>query len=253
MKSPPACANINKEEYKEDKERGSRERSRRSRSKSKNKIPERRPSPPDLPSGTPEPPVREDWFQPDPTPSHPSRPDNRRAPRPLVPPLHETLQEEKKTKKAPPGKAPPAQFAKKTSESQGGAASSAPRSGLAPHPEGHQHREPYLSDHQRRRRQEPRYIELNWAPHRAFRVGLDWHGLLDRNLNLAGVFDVRTSQLIGALNTRALPVEFAIVSFAGHERARDLEPELATFVEIAGDPFCGLHHNEGTCWAWSKI
>ena len=233
VKSPPPCAGVDKEEYKEAKGREQRERSTRSRSKSKNKITGRRPSPPELPA-------QEVWFNPDPTPSHPSRPE-REAPRPLVPPLHESIAEKPKTKKAPPGKAPPARVVQERAQAKG-AASSAPSSGLAPHPEGDQDREPYLSEHQRRRKFEPRYTRLNWAPHRAFRIGLDWHGLLDRNLNYTGVFPNHTAQLIASLNSRALPIEFAVVSFAGHDRATNLDPELATFCESAraqGIPFAG--------------
>ena len=123
------------------------------------------------------------WFEPTPQPSHPSRPE-RRAPAPKIPPIE--LSEEKR-RKTPPGKAPPTRFARERAEEIREAAQGAPRSGLAPHPEADQQREPFLTEQQKRRRDGPRYTSSSWAPRKVFRVSLDWHGLLDRNVNQVGV------------------------------------------------------------------
>ena len=66
--------------------------------------------------------------------------------------------------------------------------------------------------------------------------------MLDKNLNNFGVFDNRTAELVADLNTRDLPIEFAIVSFAGADRARTLEGQLTTFIgdcRHRGLPFVG--------------
>ena len=66
--------------------------------------------------------------------------------------------------------------------------------------------------------------------------------MLDRNLNQFKVLDTRTADLIADLSTRDIPVEFAIVSFAGGGRAPGLESELTAFVgdcRHRGLPFIG--------------
>ena len=71
---------------------------------------------------------------------------------------------------------------------------------------------------------------MDWARHQVFRVGLDWHGVLDRNLNQFHVLDNRTADLIAELSTAEIPVEFAIVSFSGVGRAPGLESDLTAFI-----------------------
>ena len=127
-KPPPEIARraVEKDKAEPVSEQQERQRSPRSRSRT-NKIRERSNS-------TPSKPVVENWFRPsDPPPIVPDRPKR-------PPPVHQTLQQEQKTRKAPPDKAPPARFA-----AERGAASGAPappeRFRLAPHPEADQGRQ----------------------------------------------------------------------------------------------------------------
>ena len=95
-------------------------------------------------------------------------------------------------------------------------------------------------------------LQIEWAPHQVFRIGIDWHGVLDRSINDFGVFDNRTAEPVADLSSRDLPVEFAIVSFAGHERSRTLEGELTTFIgdcRQRGLPFVGFCI---TLWLWFR-
>ena len=254
-KSPPEVAKraIEKERQEEElaeqkataeaeKEQAS-ERSAPPRSRSKNKIPRGA-------SKTPEPPAEENWFRPTPAnerpdpPELPSRP-KRAAPSPRPPPpLHKTLHQENKSRKAPPGKAPPARFVEEQLESKRGAASGAPSrsSNLAPHPQADQGRDPPTNPRQEHYRDAPRAQVLDWARHQVFRIGLDWHGVLDRNLNQFKVFDNRTAELVGDLSSADIPVEFAIVSFAGVGRTPGLERDLTAFIgdcRQRGLPFIG--------------
>ena len=254
-KSPPEVAKraIEKERQEEElaeqkataeaeKEQAS-ERSAPPRSRSKNKIPRGA-------SKTPEPPAEENWFRPTPAnerpdpPELPSRP-KRAAPSPRPPPpLHKTLHQEYKSRKAPPDKAPPARFVKEQLESERGAASGAPSrsSNLAPHPQADQGRDPPTNPRQEHYRDAARAQVLDWARHQVFRIGLDWHGVLDRNLNQFKVFDNRTAELVGGLSSADIPVEFAIVSFAGVGRTPGLEQDLTAFIgdcRQRGLPFIG--------------
>ena len=223
------------------------ERSAPARSRSKNKIVRGA-------SKTPEPPAEQVWFRPTPPEERPDPPElpakpKRVAPRPKTPqppppPLHQTLQQEAKTRKAPPDKAPPARFVREQLEAERGAASGAPArsSNLAPHPQADQGRDPPTTPQQERYRDAPRAQVLDWARHQVFRVGLDWHGVLDRNLNQFHVLDNRTADLIADLSTAEIPVEFAIVSFSGVGRAPGLESELTAFIgdcRHRGLPFIG--------------
>ena len=164
------------------------ERSAPARSRSKNKIVRGA-------STTPEPPAEQPWFRttppeerPDPPSLPPSRP-KRVAPSPKSPlpppPLHQTLHQENKSRKAPPDKAPPARFVREQLEAERGAASGAPSraTNLAPHPQADQGREPPTNPRQQYYREAPRAQYLDWARHQVFRIGLDWHGVLDNNLN----------------------------------------------------------------------
>ena len=179
-----------------------RQRGRRSSLLSAPVIPV--PSPPaeDPPLPRPDPP---------PFPTRPKRPAPR--PDPPPPPLHQTLKQEEKTRKRTP-----ARVREHLAAAERGAASGAPAesgtSNLAPHPQADQGREPPITEDQRRRRDAPGSQYLERARHQVFRIGKDWHGVLDKNLNNFGVFDNRTAELVADLNTRDLPIEFAIVSFA---------------------------------------
>ena len=55
--------------------------------------------------------------------------------------------------------------------------------------------------------------------------------MLDNNLNQFKVLDNRTAEGIAGLSSADIPVEFAIVSFAGGARAPGLEQELVDFVD----------------------
>ena len=130
------------------------ERSAPPRSRSKNKISRGA-------SKTPEPPADQNWFRPTPPQERPDPPDlppsrpKRAAPSPKPPlpppPLHQTLHQENKSRKAPPDKAPPARFVREQLEAERGAASGAPSrsSNLAPHPQADQGREPPTNPRQR--------------------------------------------------------------------------------------------------------
>ena len=66
--------------------------------------------------------------------------------------------------------------------------------------------------------------------------------MLDRNLNQFKVFDNRTAELVGGLSSADIPVEFAIVSFAGVGRTPGLEQDLTAFIgdcRQRGLPFIG--------------
>ena len=66
--------------------------------------------------------------------------------------------------------------------------------------------------------------------------------MLDNNLNQFKVLDSRTAELIAGLSSADIPVEFAIVSFAGGVRAPGLEQELTAFIgdcRQRGLPFIG--------------
>ena len=223
------------------------ERSAPARSRSKNKIVRGA-------SKTPEPPAEQNWFRPTPPQERPDPPDlppsrpKRVAPSPKSPfpppPLHQTLHQENKSRKAPPDKAPPARFVREQLEAERGAASGAPSrsSNLAHHPQADQGREPPTNPRQRHYRDAPRAQVLDWARHQVFRIGLDWHGVLDNNLNQFKVLDNRTAELIAGLSSPEIPVEFAIVSFAGGARAPGLEQELTAFIgdcRHRGLPFIG--------------
>ena len=222
------------------------ERSAPPRSRSKNKISRGA-------SKTPEPPTEQNWFRPTPPQERPDPPDlpsrpKRAAPSPKPPlpppPLHQTLHQENKSRKAPPDKAPPARFVREQLEAERGAASGAPSrsSNLAPHPQADQGREPPTNPRQQHYRDAPRAQVLDWARHQVFRIGLDWHGVLDNNLNQFKVLDNRTAELIAGLSSADIPVEFAIVSFAGGARAPGLEQELTAFIgdcRHRGLPFIG--------------
>ena len=223
------------------------ERSAPPRSRSKNKISRGA-------SKTPEPPADQNWFRPTPPQERPDPPDlppsrpKRVAPSPKPPlpppPLHQTLHQENKSRKAPPDKAPPARFVREQLEAERGAASGAPSrsSNLAPHPQADQGREPPTNPRRQHYRDAPRAQVLDWARHQVFRIGLDWHGVLDNNLNQFKVLDNRTAELIAGLSSAEIPVEFAIVSFAGGARAPGLEQELTAFIgdcRHRGLPFIG--------------
>ena len=146
------------------------ERSAPPRSRSKNKISRGA-------SKTPEPPAEQNWFRPTPPQERPDPPDlppsrpKRAAPSPKPPlpppPLHQTLHQENKSRKAPPHKAPPARFVREQLEAERGAASGAPSrsSNLAPHPQADQGREPPTNPRQQQYWDAP-------TPHK-FWTGLD--------------------------------------------------------------------------------
>ena len=190
------------------------ERSAPPRSRSKNKIIRGA-------SKTPEPPADQNWFRPTPPQERPDPPDlppsrpKRVAPSPKPPlPLHRTkllpldLSENNLRQREEPPLA----------------------LHLAPHPQADQGREPPTNPRQRHYRDAPRAQVLDWARHQVFRIGLDWHGVLDNNLNQFKVLDNRTAELIADLSSAEIPVEFAIVSFAGGARAPGLEQELTAFI-----------------------
>ena len=71
--------------------------------------------------------------------------------------------------------------------------------------------------------------------------------MLDRNLNQFKVFDNRTAELVGDLSSADIPVEFAIVSFAGVGRTPGLERDLTAFIgdcRQRGLPFIGYLASE---------
>ncbi len=116
-----------------------------------------------------------------------------------------------------------------------GAASGAPSSasgGLAPHRDPNPSPPRRVSSvHERRyQREGPRAEDIRWNQAASFKIALDWHGVLDRLVDKFGVLETRPLQVIASLDSRELPVEYIVLSFAGHERSTDLAGQLQLFV-----------------------
>ena len=77
--------------------------------------------------------------------------------------------------------------------------------------------------------------DIRWSIPEAFRIALDWHGVLDRLISRLGVLEPRPLELIQSLDSRRLPLEWVIVSFSGNQRADDLERQLQLFIIDARD------------------
>ena len=80
--------------------------------------------------------------------------------------------------------------------------------------------------------------------------------MLDRNLNQFKVFDNRTVELVGDLSSADIPVEFAIVSFAGVGRTPGLERDLTAFIgdcRQRGMPFIGYVITRERVGPWWEI
>ena len=125
-----------------------------------------------------------------------------------------------------------------------GAASGAPSSasgGLAPHRDPSPPRDiPPVPPRRYYDTRQARAEDIRFGHGASFKIALDWHGLLDKLLDNFGVLEERPLQLIQTLNTRHLPVEFVILSFAGQERSESLEDQLRVFIGDAigrGLPF----------------
>ena len=62
---------------------------------------------------------------------------------------------------------------------------------------------------------------------------LDWHGVLDRLLTPLGALEPRALDQIARLNSRQIPLEFIVLSFAGNLRSDDLGQQIELFIADA--------------------
>ena len=157
---------------------------------------------------------------------------------------------------AQPGKAPPQKVLEQRAREAAaeGAASGAPSSasgGLAPHRDPSPPRDiPPVPPRRYFDTRQARAEDIRFGHGPSFKVALDWHGVLDKLVDDFGVLEERPLQLIQALNTRHLPVEFVILSFAGQERSEGLEDQLRVFIGDAigrGLPFSGFRITRERC------
>ena len=157
---------------------------------------------------------------------------------------------------AQPGKAPPQKVLEQRAREAAaeGAASGAPSSasgGLAPHREPSPPRDiPPVPPRRYYDTRQARAEDIRFGHGPSFKIALDWHGVLDKLLDNFGVLEERPLQLIQALNTRHMPVEFVVLSFAGQERSEGLEDQLRVFIGDAigrGLPFSGFRITRERC------
>ena len=162
---------------------------------------------------------------------------------------------------AQPGKAPPQKVLEQRAKEAAakGAASGAPSSasgGLAPHRNPSPPRDvPPVPPRRYYDTSQARAEDIRFGHGASFKIALDWHGVLDKLINRLGVLEERTLQRIQALNTRHLPVEFIVLSFAGQERSEYLEDQLRVFIGDAigrGLPFSGFRIVRERCGPQGK-
>ena len=162
---------------------------------------------------------------------------------------------------AQPGKAPPQKVLEQRAKEAAaeGAASGAPSSasgGLAPHRNPSPPRDvPPVPPRRYYDTSQARAEDIRFGHGASFKIALDWHGVLDKLINRLGVLEERTLQRIQALNTRHLPVEFIVLSFAGQERSEYLEDQLRVSIGDAigrGLPFSGFRIVRERCGPQGK-
>ena len=228
-KPPPVISSAETERREREQQRQREKATTQDRSRSKNKIQQDytradRPEPPPLPE--PEA-ATENWFRAEAVPPRPKR----AAPPPPPP-------------QVPVHKPPPAKLGQTVKQSPQGAASSAPKGGgsLAPHRDPDHYRQLFPGERTTTSAPGVRRGDIRWSIHNSFRIALDWHGVLDRLLTSFGVLEPRALDQITQLNSRQIPLEFIVLSFAGNLRSDDLGQQIELFIADAnqrGLPFAG--------------
>ena len=228
-KPPPVISAAETERREREQQRQREKAATQDRSRSKNKIQQDytradRPEPPPLPE--PEA-ATENWFRAETVPPRPKR----AAPPPPPP-------------QVPVHKPPPAKLGQTVKQSPQGAASSAPKGGgsLAPHRDPDHYRQLFPGERTTTSAPGVRRGDIRWSIHNSFRIALDWHGVLDRLITPLGDLEPRALDQIAQLNSRQIPLEFIVLSFAGNLRSDDLGQQIELFIADAnqrGLPFAG--------------